>query len=233
MEEDEAISEIRALVESLTCNGPSLDDASLDTAYRLSLSASETLERKCDDILTANAERPVLCINQSDGWGVQLSHRHTVSVDGQRVVREGRVRRETLLERGIVRTTRPCGKVAFGVRIKPPRIMKNGRSAWNVFAAATEFASTLRAAGHQGVAIHIYLMDGCSTNTCAQERLCALHSLYYDEDGPCPKDERWFLKQTEWVIALTCVVHTGHSSVKWGLSSVMDDTISEDSHVAL
>ena len=233
MEPDDGVEHLRQLVEPLTATDSTLLGEALDRAYRVTLAVDQVLRDKCARIISATANRPVLYVYQSDGWSVRLSYKHTMSSSGETVVRETRLRRENLLERGLVRTTRPCGKTEFCVLLGPPRSLIHGRSAWHVFAAATEFDATLRSQQHVGVAIHIYLMDGCATMLAAQDRLEALHEMYYTDFGPLPVEERWALRHTEWVIPIRCVVHAAHLGVKWGLGNAMTAAISEDAHVAL
>ena len=226
-------SDVRALVESLTAPGATLGADELDKAYRLCLAVHHVLQDRCASIVAGSGDRPVISVYQSDGWSCRMSAVHRESAGGSTVVREGRLRRENLLERGIVRSSKTGGHVEFGMILGPPRSLIHGRTAWHIFSAATEFTATLRAQQHAGVALQVYLMDGCSTMYSAQEKLVALHELWYTDCGGSAVGDRWAQRQLEWIFPIRCVVHAAHLGVKWGLRTVNSVAISDDAHVAL
>ena len=99
---------------------------------------------------------------------------------GEHVVyRKGHFRHELLLERGLIKLRHGNGNEDFHMLFGPPRGLRHGKTSWNMLTAACEFSSIVRASGHVGIAVTVYIMDGLLYS--ASVRLFkARHALWYD-----------------------------------------------------
>ena len=98
-----------------------------------------------------------------------------------------------------------------------PRPLKHGRSGWNLFTAADEFFSTLRKAGHRGVALNWYVYDGQHF----QQLLSfarARHELVYTEYGLDLGAESYDLWLRDLTHGAWCGAHVISLSIKHGLT---------------
>lgn len=228
-----SIEEFRQLVERLTSLGGVCSNDDLNVALRLATAIMKVLQDRADLIVNSNTERPVMSCFMSDGWSVRLSDFTTVTAGGQTTRREGRYRHEFLLERGIVRGRRPGAQAEMAMLMAPPRALRCGRSSWHMFVAGCEFRAPLRAQGHTGIAISVYLMDGAMFDA-TFAKFQALHKLWYDEaHGGCMSNDSRFLRQSEWVVGFRCKIHAAHLAVQWGLQHLAGPEVVDNTHISI
>ena len=86
-----------------------------------------------------------------------------------------------LLERAIVKSLAPSGRVVIAMLMAPPRSLSSGQEGWHMFAAACDFFATLRYHGAMGVCMSVYLQDGLM-HAPLYRHVVARLKLHYHED---------------------------------------------------
>jgi len=221
----------RGLVERLSRPGAACTDGDLQVILRLCVAVQAQLRSRTGGILATHRERPLLQCYMSDGWGARVSGFSTRAADGHLLRQEGRYRHEFLLERGLLRAMQPSGQTELAMLLQAPRSLTAGKGAWHMFAAGCQFQSTLRASQHEGIAMTVYLMDGCLFSS-TWRKWRALHDLWYSDHGGADPDLAWLLQQSEWVFGIKCMLHGGHNSVHWGLLHWCAKEVSDAAHIA-
>ena len=125
----------------------------------------------------------------------------------------------------------PSGQTELAMLLQAPRSLTAGKGAWHMFAAGCQFQSTLRASQHEGIAMTVYLMDGCLFSS-TWRKWRALHDLWYSDHGGADAELAWLLQQSEWVFGIKCMLHGGHNSVHWGLLHWCAKEVSDAAHIA-
>jgi len=169
---------------------------------------------------------------QSDGWSAFVSDTEIISVDGHRVTRRGRAKREFLLERAVYKTITPSGEIKGYIMARPPRPMTEGCGGWEIFAASTSSCPMLRRKGHEGMAASHYLQDGLHSEEFLQHHR-ANHQLYYDTAQFDDPDDRTTQENSDLVFGGKCKLHTGSNAIKWAMSSHSSEQILKDIHNAM
>ena len=114
----------------------------------------------------------------------------------------------------------------------PPRGLRHGKTSWNMLTAACEFSSTVRASGHVGIAVTVYIMDGLLYS--ASVRLFkARHALWYDVlqqrgDAFDPLE-----RCRDLVVGIRCKAHGFHNAVSWGLGSHTNEEVINEAHISV
>ena len=118
---------------------------------------------------------------QSDGWSAIVSERNRESFGPVTIDRSGRVKKEFMLERTIVKTIDENGGIVARLLVTPARPMDEGQSGWHIFGAACDHLPLVRSMRYMGAIATIYLQDGlhyegfftspsCTTPTLLQGR---------------------------------------------------------------
>ena len=193
------------------------------------------MARECEAIIVKNNDLgdPCCYTYQSDGWSAFVSETTTAYANGTRIVRSGRVRKEFLLERSVIRSIDAGGNIRARLRSTPPRPMDERAVCWYVLQAASEHFPTLRNLGDTGAVASFYCQDGLFKDSFIR-RNRARHRLWYEEsvfDGD--EDDRWIQMNTDFVFGARCRGHIGSSAVRWGNSRLASEQIMEDIHVAI
>jgi hypothetical protein len=109
----------------------------------------------------------------------------------------------------------------------------SGRGAWNMFVAGTEFLGTLRSSGALGIAISVYIFDGCLFS-CLSKHFHARHEVFYDRNlGFDHGVLHEALRCMDWVVPVKCIAHGCSNAVAWGLKEVGLEAVRDDVHVAV
>lgn len=205
----------------------------LDVCLRLGTALVHTLRGRGTRLVHDNVEKPVMQVYQSDGWGSTISGKFFQEVDGKRVLRHGRQRLEFMLERGIIRCHDAAGAPLKAMIFGPPRGLTAGRSSWHFFAGGADFMPLLRAQGHRGIALTVYLLDGGLFSS-TWPKFRGLHQLWYrPEVCGLAAEEAWLLKQSEWVFGFQCRLHGTHNAVLWGLMPLKVGSLGDVAHEVL
>jgi len=223
----------RELVEEHARRGLDCSTTELNTCYKLSEAILYALRVRTHKMRSDHQERALMQVYMSDGWSAFTTDRVRLTCGNVTVQRNGRQKLEFLLERGMLRARRPCGKVEFCMLPSAPRGLRAGRTAWNMFTAASEFWPSLRCSGHKGIAISVYNLDGALVDSTV-EKCEALHELYYDESqGFVAKEDVKDLKNSEWPVKNRCKIHAAHKSIEWGLKPINTEETQDNCHIGV
>ena len=228
-------AEFRRRVERYCVPGAVCGEWELDDVYRLATAVGDVMRDRCSQLLEAGKQRAVLNVYMSDGWGKKIRTSVSAKLEGTgvKLIREGRFKHEFLLERSLVRTYSRTAGHALGMEVGPPRGLEFGRASWHLFSAGTQFCPTLRAQGHQGISLSLYLFDGALFSS-LYTKFCGLHNLWYDSDtGFADEDEAWMHKQSDLVFGIQCMVHAGNNSVDWAIRRLRVEDTSDRTYNSL
>jgi hypothetical protein len=132
--------ELTELVERLTSTGVALTKSELVQTRRIVRFTVEEKRARAIDLLRSNETGACLIAYGSDGWSGHIGSLTRESLGKHlSVTRKGRFHQEVLLEHAFVRVRRSDGSEELEVVLDRPRSLTKGKTALNVFAAATEF----------------------------------------------------------------------------------------------
>ena len=118
-------------------------------------------------------------VYMSDAWGGRINQSKRI-VQGEHCVQlRGKFRHEFALERVLLFVMTPGHKIEKRMLCTPPRGLKTGKGAWQIFTAACELFQLLRAEGHQGMCVSLYLQDGQLYEP-LRRHVQARHVMYYE-----------------------------------------------------
>ena len=227
------IASFRALVEQYSKVSYNCTEAELDEVYRLCCALSAVLEARTMQMLETDKDRCLMSCYMSDGWGKKVRTVSTAAADGVKVVREGRFKHEFLLERSMLRGFSGTGAPIMSMGFGPPMGMCNGRGSWNIMNAASQFSPALRSLGHDGLSITVYLQDGALFESTFRKWLGLHEVMYHPEHGFVEADDRYRLKNSDFVVGVLCCIHCGHNAVDWSLKPLKPDQTSDNAYIAL
>ena len=99
------------------------------------------------------------------------------------------------------------------------------KTGWRLFSAMREFQPTLRAEGHQGIAINHVVCDRAQISVLDRHHR-EMHTLEHQtmatQGGP--DSAVVFLNLKNWCVSSGCSCHDAHNSLKWALSTYIGDT---------
>ena len=172
-------ADLQAEIERLADTRAVLSHSDLEQCYRIATALDAVSNENLDAALAQSRPFPVLQAYMSDGWSARTSFTTTSVEHGVLVKRVGHYRHEFLLERALLRTRSPgTGEQTMHMLFGPPRGLRYGKNAWNMLTAATQFCPMLRARGHNGIALNLYLMDGMLIKRFTKMAK-ARHALFY------------------------------------------------------
>ena len=208
----------------------------IDTVHRLGEAIQHVLSNRAFDIIDNHLRRPVMSCYMSDGWSVFTQSVKSTRVKGLLVKVSGRFKHEFLLERGIVRRKTSGGEDDVAVVLEPPRSLRYGKGAWQMFSSGCASHIKARARGHEGIVWNVYLMDGALFSS-TLPKWEALHELWYDL-SPEPECETARstlrrLRNTELTVGMHCKTHGGHKAIEWGMAPYKPDDTSDKAHIAI
>jgi hypothetical protein len=176
---------------------------------------------------------PALVSYQSDGWSTWVKSRISTSTGVLTICREGRTRKEFLLERSIYKTIDESGKISAAMTLSPPRPMDKGLKGWHIFGASLDHTSMARLQGHTGLVCSMYGQDGLHYEQFLRHHR-ARHRLYYHPDiFAGDADDRFLLSNMDIVLGFRCRLHINQNGVKWGLRAHSTKQLLEDVHISL
>ena len=209
-----------ALMETLTVPGKTLENAELDTAYRLVCACMHTMRQREHRLRDRCSDMPLLQVYMSDGWTCETSVRHVQNAGTEsRVASEGKVKHEFLLERGILRCRGAAGSEDIVFQLGVPRALTKGKTHENFFAFACEFLKPARLRGHVGPLCSVLVLDGNPLNNAMGDLLEGRQSMMYsailgDTDADYDVEE---LRDSEIYVRIRCKIHSTNKAVEWGL----------------
>ena len=214
------------------CNVSSVfSPETMERCHRLGQALTMWAKQKSRVGLVAAQGRPAMQIYICDGWSAKLRTDATVKYGDHVVHRQGHLRHEMLLERGILRYRHPDGADRMHLLFGPPRGLRHGRTAWHVLEASCQFQPMLRAEGHDGWILSVYVQDGHLAARCL-ELFRARHALFYQYGGDAALSPDAH-EDKDIVVGVRCRAHSAHNSICWGLGAFQDESITDDAFIAL
>lgn len=195
---------------------------------RLCESGMHFLGIKARQLVAAAGGAPVLISYSSDGTPVSTKKRATAkSSSDVQVSRTGRTTDEYLVEHAFVRYVDAGGQHHSTVVLKDPLPLTNGKSAWALYACATNFIETARAMGHTGISVCHYAFDRAAYSALARH-LRHRHQIdaasRASQSSSSASVSSRVLELTEWVISTPCGLHDIHNSLKWSIHARVSNT---------
>lgn len=224
---------LRAHVELLSNVNVVLNRRQLHRCYRIGHAIAAHCRQLASEAIAAHDGRPVLQVYISDGWSAKVRGDVKAHIGGDHVVRRiGHFRHEFLLERGLVKMRDANGAERFHMLFGAPRGLRLGKTSWNVLTAASEFSSMLRASGHHGLAVSVYIQDGM-LHSASMRLFKARHALYYDCMAAAGEESDPLDKHRDLVVGVRCKAHGLHNSLPWGLGRHHSAQIVDDAFIVL
>ena len=159
-----------------------LDSHDLSLCNKYGQALVDLTRQEAHETLQANDGRPVMLVYICDGWSARVRSDHRrQDQSGQKIVRQGRSRQEFLLQRGILRVGSAGRGEKLHMLFSAPRALHLGKTSWNVLTACAEFEPLLRASGHHGLCLTVYIQDGLLFSSYLR-LFKARHSLFYDSE---------------------------------------------------
>ena len=117
------------------------------------------LRSKADNLVQQSQGQAILYSYCSDAtsFRCQTTAQSTGAVP--HVLRRGKVLHELLMQRGFVMSRSSSGEEAVALLLQDPLPLTAGKSAWNMFTAASAFYPLIRNLGHQGIVIQHVCAD--------------------------------------------------------------------------
>ena len=154
-------------------------DDFIDTMHRLSRPSTSLLARdrtlaltvahafrtfqrqRLQQLVFQYKDEPAMFVYMADGWGAKIKSSMSCAVPDSHLVinRVGHLRHDFVLQRGLALFCRPDGGVEKLLVMEWPIGMGNGRKTGHNCSASCDFFTSLRALGHEGMNIQLYLVD--------------------------------------------------------------------------
>lgn len=218
-----------ALCEHFSTVGNSLSAKDVRDVIRLSATLQKFMQDDLQRFITRHCEEPVMQVYINDGWSRMLNGKFTSTVKGShlRVCRNGKLRHEFLLQRGIVRVNSLLGEELANIIVKEPIGMHLGKKTGHVFTASCEFLGTLRQSGCKGICINAYIQDGLLHSSLTR-LFTARHVAYY-LSGLDLGDSAAQFQDTDWTFSVKCSSHVCSNSLEKGFRVIPDkaNTVNE------
>ena len=188
-------------------------------------------------VLIAKAQSPdcpMMVTYMSDGWGCKVSTNTRLHVGSQAINREGKYRAEFLLEKSVMKTLSPCGRIFSSLCWDEPRSLSSGKSGWYVFAAATDHDNVIRSHKPEGIVLTMVLQDGLHAQSMGR-RMQARGDLFYDcsDDNDVATDAWHPIRLKDWHFRLRCVAHSLSSAISWGLAEFSSKALLDEVHIGI
>jgi hypothetical protein len=199
-----------------------LEKSDLRHLARLCESGMHFLKMKARQLVAAARGAPVLISYSSDGTPLSTKKRTTAkSSSDVAQVRYSRTTEEFLVQHAFVRYIDAKGEHHSTVVLKDPIPLTNGKSAWALYACATDFIETARVMGHTGISVCHYAFDRAAYSALARHmkhrhQLAASVARVSTSSSSANVSFR-LLELTEWVVSTPCGLHDTHNSLKWSL----------------
>ena len=91
-----------------------------------------------------------------------------------------------------------------------------GKTSWNVLSAASDFGGLVKASGHPGLAVSVYIMDGMLFSS-SMRLFRARHALFFDSLVQAGEVADPLDRYRDLVFGIRCKGHGIHNSIPWGL----------------
>ena len=173
-------------------------------------------------------EQPVSYSYQSDATSHLLPHRTTIDVNGAKVTRAGKHLLELLQERGVYKTLTASGSWTVAMMFREPVPLSAGKTAWNFFAAYTEFMPMLQSLGHRGPCItHIHADRAVFSALLrkARQRHAAYREMWPSDDT--------MAYLFDLVLGTACPLHDIQNGLKWGCAMYTKGSELRDFHITM
>ena len=229
-------SDLIEQVTHLSQRNLTLSPSELNEAYRFVVALQTVSAHKAKRIVDQSDIRPILSCYMSDGWSVfvQDDISRNIGETGITVRASGRFRHEFLIERQIVRQARPSGATDLAIVSPTIKSLRHGKGAWQMFASAADRHINPRVRGHTGIAMNVYLFDGALFHSTIP-KLKALHRLWYIQNigEIADASELEELQNKEITCGMACKIHAGHNALKWGISVISSDEITDNGQMTI
>ena len=159
-----------------------------EEAKRCAVILQTCVEERAKEFVMENRDWPILYSYQSDMTSYSCAMATSTDLGGGRVMRDGRVLTEFLLERGFLLVRTPTG-TRPRVLLKCPRVMFAGKSAWHKFAAACKFFGCLRSLGHASIIVNHLAADRAVLSALGARLRTRVYALYDTDCGEYGRDE--------------------------------------------
>jgi hypothetical protein len=226
---DSLVDEILSL-----CNCTAvLDSRQLLRCHKIGQALSELCQRQAEALLRSHSGRPVVFVYVNDGWSAKVRSDHRLTQVGKSVCRQGHFRTEFLLERGLMKAKTLHGEDQMVMTFGVPRGLHLGKSSWNILQAASDFAPLLRASGHSGLCLTLYLQDGALFAS-SFKLFKARHALFYESPAFLDNEGHDAMDSLrDIVVGMRCKMHACHNSVAWGLGQWQSQTIVDECFIVV
>ena len=192
------------------------------------------IQEKARTAVCDNANAPVRYFYSNDATSLKV--RASVMAGGtheqKNVKRVGFKLEEFLVERGIIKHFNGAGTVEMCVLMSDPRPLRDGKGAWESWAASCKFFPMLRSLGHKSIAITHVCFDRLLLSSQAR-LLCAQHTCHHelvvgDGDGA-----NALLHELDWLTAVGCAAHDMCNGIKWGMQYHTTEQSAKDLYIVL
>ena len=226
---------IRRLAGRLSTPSAVLNSEEEGQLRKLADVVAHELRVRWDDLLQEAIARefPILFAYASDGWGTKVAEGHAFACGSHIIRREGRVYTEFLLQRAILKSISPNLSVRIAMNIVEPRGLGAGKTGWNIWQAACDFAGLFRHDAGSNIVMSVYLQDGLHAAGFSR-RMMGRHELPFGVElgeGSGLVDPA--AREKEWCFGWSCSSHAASNAIKWGLAPYSTSFVTEALHIAI
>lgn len=204
----------------------SLTPGEVQEMYLLCEALKHFLAQNMARVVYELQDKPMLMSYSSDCTPALVKkHIQAELATGKKVRRVGNQSEEFLVENCFLRWYDAEGRCQTRPALRDAVPLTEGKSAPALFAAGREHHKSLRALGHEGVAVQHYTFDRAA--------LSALGRLFWQhlqQAAPPPGgsgsalSSPKMLQLLEWVVANGCAIHDGHNALKWSMHQHFRDS---------
>jgi hypothetical protein len=230
---DHAFASVRTLFDKLAHKARMFSCEQRYQVQRLSLFTTRFLKLKWDDLLqvASGTNSPVLKTHMSDGWSTQVTSTRLIKIGNTSLQRSAKSRQEWLADKSILKTIDLHGNICSAIDIKPPKVLR-GKTGWHVFEASID-GTFLPQKMTDKITMSLYLQDGAHAAMIHRTQ-AARHDIYFDLLGSALDADTVAQRRCmDWVFGMRCTLHCASSSIKWGISNWVTETILEDAHIVI
>ena len=209
----------------------SVDDNA--TLGRLAEVVKARLEQKSRECLRCLQGQAVMFSYSCDATSFLCSSFASSSSSGVKIMRQGRVLHEFLMERGFITGFSSTGKQHAAILYRDPLPLSDGKKCANQFEAGCKFYPMLRKAGHEGVSIFHLVADRAVLSS-LDKLFRQRHAAYYNSSfGPDLGDAKYLLEHTDMFVSSGCSCHDIQNGLKWALEPYLQKDGLHDLHIVI
>ena len=226
--ETEALRQSVLLYAKVGCKIESSEEASV---FKIVEVLKHFFRQRALSLVREAGHQPLLYVYAADATSLLCRSESQSMLEGSLVRRRGRALLELLMQRGVLKTVSAAGVHSSATLFAEPCPLTDGKTAWNLFAAASKFFPVLKSAGHRGISLTQIVADRAVMvplqRTLHQREEAFFMPAHNSNAGEAAGLERLL----SWHIATGCAAHDAQNALKWALAPYATVDLLRDLHI--